>query len=415
MKIRFYLAVKTAKRSSIVLTIREGAAGRDLKTVRIGTGLIVETRAWDTEKERVKRNYEDGSRINRKLDDIAKTVQDLADAATRLLKTDPLPYIKAELPKAGVLDRPVPTEQAPAPASVLHYFDTFIEERKIYDADSTVKRYRVVYNHLKTFLGNRAARFGFDSITPDFYNELVGYFFNVANLTNNTVGRHLEMIKCFLHWATEKGHNTNLQYRKLFRRSDFERDATTIALTDDELRRIEELDLADDLRLNNVRDLFVIGCLTGMRCSDVAQIKPEHIQDGFIRLHVTKTTEKLAIPLTPRLKRVLEKYHPDYAFRSISSQKMNNYLKEIGQLAELNDTVEIVRYKGAEKVATTGPKYTVLSTHAARRTFITLSLQKKVQPEIVMKVSGHTDMRSFRKYIKHANEYVKDEMIRAWE
>lgn len=415
MRIRFYLADKKALRSSIVLTLREGTAGRNLKSLRIGTGIVIETKAWDAAKDRMKRNHADSSRINRRLDDIAATVNDLADTASRLLKTDPFPYIKSELPKAGVLERAVPTEHAPAPASLLHYFDSFITERQIYDAVSTVKRYRVVYNHLQTFLGAKGARFGFNDVTAEFYNSWIDYFFNTAELTNNTVGRHVEMFKCFLHWATDKGHNSSLQYRKLFKRGDFEREATTIALTDEELRRIENLDLSDDPRLNNVRDLFVIGCLTGMRYSDVSGIKAEHIQDGFIRIHVTKTTETLAIPLTPRLKRVLDNYHPDYAFRPISSQKMNDYLKEVARLAELNDPVETIRYKGGERVATIRPKHEVLSTHAARRTFITLSLQKKVQPEIVMRVSGHKDMRSFRKYIKHANEYVKDEMSRAWE
>lgn len=94
---------------------------------------------------------------------------------------------------------------------------------------------------------------------------------------------------------------------------------------------------------------------------------------------------------------------------------MNDYLKEIGRLAELNEKVEIVRHCGSKKISAFSPKHEVLSTHAARRTFITLSLQKRMQPETVMKVSGHKDMRSFRKYIKHADEYIKDEMNKAWE
>ena len=84
MKIRFYLADKTAGRTSIVLTIRQGAAGKGMKTLRIGTGITIEPAAWDSGKDRVKRNFSDTSIINRKLDEIAKKVTDLADTATRL-------------------------------------------------------------------------------------------------------------------------------------------------------------------------------------------------------------------------------------------------------------------------------------------------------------------------------------------
>jgi integrase len=94
---------------------------------------------------------------------------------------------------------------------------------------------------------------------------------------------------------------------------------------------------------------------------------------------------------------------------------MNEYLKEIGQLAEINEEIILTQYKGAEKLEKKEPKYNFISSHTARRTFVTLSLEKGMRPEVVMSITGHKDYKTFNKYIKLTDNVKQSEMINTWD
>ncbi|MGI4751272.1 MAG: hypothetical protein ACRYFB_11610 [Janthinobacterium lividum] len=97
-----------------------------------------------------------------------------------------------------------------------------------------------------------------------------------------------------------------------------------------------------------------------------------------------------------------------------SNQKTNDYLKELGELAEINEMVHIVKYRGVEKVEFLEPKYKFICTHTARRTFVTLCLEKGMRPETVMSITGHKDYKTFKKYIKLTDKVKMIEMNKIW-
>jgi integrase len=97
-----------------------------------------------------------------------------------------------------------------------------------------------------------------------------------------------------------------------------------------------------------------------------------------------------------------------------SNQKTNQYLKDIGQLAGLTESVLIVKYRGIEKVEFLEPKYKFIGTHTARRTFVTLCLEKGMRPETVMSITGHKDYKTFKKYIKLTDKVKLVEMNNIW-
>lgn len=74
----------------------------------------------------------------------------------------------------------------------------------------------------------------------------------------------------------------------------------------------------------------------------------------------------------------------------------------------------MVKYKGNERIETTYKKYEVIGTHTARRTFISLSLQKGMKPDVIMAITGHTTYRMMQKYLKIADEHKREEMDKAW-
>ena len=97
-----------------------------------------------------------------------------------------------------------------------------------------------------------------------------------------------------------------------------------------------------------------------------------------------------------------------------SNQKTNEYLKELGELAGITESILIIKYRGIEKVEFLEPKYKFISSHTARRTFVTLSLEKGMRPETVMSITGHKDYKTFKKYIKLTDKVKLVEMNNIW-
>ena len=60
------------------------------------------------------------------------------------------------------------------------------------------------------------------------------------------------------------------------------------------------------------------------------------------------------------------------------------------------------------------PKYELVTSHMGRRTFVTLSLEKGMRPEIVMKITGHKDYATFKRYIEITSKVKYQEMMKAW-
>lgn len=110
----------------------------------------------------------------------------------------------------------------------------------------------------------------------------------------------------------------------------------------------------------------------------------------------------MKIPLNEKAKSILSKYEDlksEEALPVQSNQKMNEYIKEVCYLAELNQPVTQTFYKGKERISETFKKYELIGTHTARRTFICIALANGITPETVMRITGHTDYKSMQPYI----------------
>lgn len=188
-----------------------------------------------------------------------------------------------------------------------------------------------------------------------------------------------------------------------------------IALTQTEFDDLYSLNLSDNKRLEQVRDVFCFSCVTGLRYSDLKQLRKEHIKENEICLTVTKTKERLIVPLTEYSLNILSKYQDlNKPLPVISSQNMNYYIKELAEKAGINEEVEIVRYRGVKREAIVYPKYELISVHTGRKTFVTLSLEKGMSAEEVMTITGHSDYKSFKRYVKITEERKKVVMLKAW-
>ena len=240
----------------------------------------------------------------------------------------------------------------------------------------------------------------------------MSYYINDLQNINNTFHNAVKLFKSFLNWATERGYNNLLEYKK-FKTKGTENEV--VYLTEQELLRLFNLDLSGNPRLEKVRDVFCLACFTGQRFSDVSKLKAEHIRNGKWYLHTQKTKDLIEIPLNDYALEIVQKYFDNgLQFPVITNKFSNRCLKELGQIAEIVEPITIVRYKGAERLEHTKPKYELIGTHTARRTFVTLSLEKGLRQEIVMSVTGHKDYRTLKKYIKISDNVKEQEMKKVW-
>ncbi|HVI43497.1 MAG TPA: site-specific integrase [Chitinophaga sp.] len=264
---------------------------------------------------------------------------------------------------------------------------------------NTNKGYVTTLNHLKDFQATYKRKIDFDNIDVKFHSDYVSYLTSTVKLGINTIGDHIKRIITIMAEAKSRGIPVC---------NDFETDyffkpqeeTDSIYLNEQELKLIEQLDLSNDLKLDRTRDLFLIGCYTGLRYSDYSILSPEHIKGGYIEIRQTKTTGKVVIPVHPVIQGILNKYNEELP-RVISNQKMNDYLKDIGKkVKELHVSITISYTKGGERKTETQPKFTLISTHTARRSFATNEYLAGTPVVTIMAITGHKTEKAFLRYIK---------------
>lgn len=364
---------------------------------------------WNSEEQKVRKTHPGHQEIN---DSISKKGADLL-TAIRLLKnlnqrisTDTLKR------KMDEINKVVNKENK----SFLGFIEEYIRAAELQVAEGTIKSYKTTLAVLRRFQQSRNRRLEFNSIDLNFHDEFEMYLQKKLNYAKNTAGKHIKNVKVFMRQATERGLNNNMEFLKKGFRAGKE-DIDNIYLTEEELDIIYNLDLSGAEKMEHVRDLFIVGCWTGLRFSDFSQIKNENIKDGIITLRMQKTGDLVSIPVHPVVNKIMLKYKGKYANGlppAYENQVMNVNLKEIGKRAGLFEEVTIRKTKGGKKTETVFKKYQLVTTHTARRSFAT-NLYKQGFPSIsIMKITGHRSEKNFLNYIKLAPRENAEKLRLHW-
>lgn len=320
--------------------------------------------------------------------------------------------------------------------TLFDFIDSFIESsknrinpksgKKI--ATSTIKKYTTCYHYLIEYSMTEKRSVDFQDIDMNFYADFIKFLnkkivskgkdkdgnkIEETGLAVNTVGKQIAVLKGFLNEATEQGFN-NFRGHQNKKFTILTEDSDTVYLNEKELDKLFTLDLSSNKRLEKVRDLFLVGCWTGCRFSDFSTITPEQVTKGFLYVQQEKTGAKVVIPLHPVVKSILDKYNGVLPLAP-SNQKFNEYIKEVCELAEINETTSKTVTRGGRGVTSVTKKWEFVSSHTARRSFAT-NLYKSGFPAIsIMKITGHTTEKSFLKYIKVTQEEHAKLLAEHWE
>lgn len=315
-----------------------------------------------------------------------------------------------------------PTERELPNDFFFDFLEKYINENEPIRAKGSLQVYKSLRTHLTNYQKTKRVKVRFDKMDVGFMRSFQSFLIQweevnpntkrVKTLNNVTIAKQLSSIKTVLTYAKREGIEVKGNYKDF---SIKKQKLEVVALTEREFQSLINLDLSKNERLDKVRDLFCFSCVTGLRHSDLKQLQHDHISQTEIQITVTKTKEPLRIPLNKYSLEILNKYKESpKPLPAMSQQRLNEYLKELCKLAEINDPIEIVRFKGAERITSMHPKYELISIHNGRKTFATLSLEKGMNAETVMKLGGWSDYKSFSRYVNITENVKRKAMANAW-
>ena len=295
----------------------------------------------------------------------------------------------------------------------------------------TIKSYTNIQKVLQEFL--RGKNLYWQDINKAWAVRFVN-FMEKRGLMKKTVNRYATTMKAVITRAYEEGKHNDPRATKYFvkRKVDDTDKATEIYLTADEVNALYQMDLSG--LKERVRDVFILGCVCCQRVSDYSTLRRENFTTTangveVVKLRQQKTGKNITIPiLDNKLKEIAEKYN--YKIPNISDVIINRYIKEIcKELAKdvdsLNEELPTnltmreramedegnITYKRDDLGRPLLPRWAMVRTHTARRTGITnLFISRKFSLLQMMAVSGHSDIRSFREYIRLSDEQMAEEI-----
>jgi len=266
----------------------------------------------------------------------------------------------------------------------------------------TLGRYKTSYDHTKAFIEwkYKTSEFDINQLDYEFISEYAFWLKSEKCLGHNTAMKYLTNFKKIVIICVKKGwlmRDPFSNFKISLREVDRE------ALTPVELQNISNKDF-DNQRLEHVRDIFIFCCYTGLAYADVFKLKRSEIIDGvdgekWLSIKRQKTDTPSRIPILPMAQIVLDKYASspecvtkDKLLPVLSNQKMNSYLKEIGDVCRINK---------------------VITFHLARHTFATtITLTNGVPIESVSKMLGHRNIKTTQHYAKIVDKKISDDMAR---
>ena len=387
------------------------------KRIEFTTGYRIDAEKWDTDKQRVRNGCinklkQSASEINASLLGYYTEVQEIF----KKFEVEEIMPTPEQIKKAfNALHKPIEEVKPRKSTPNVFYkvFDEFVRDsgRQNDWTDSTYEKFAAVKNHLMNFR---------DGLTFDFFDEkglnnYVTYLRDVKEMRNSTIGKQLSFLKWFLRWAFKKGLHQNNAYDS-YKPKLKSTQKKIIFLTWEELNKLREFEIpAAKQALDRVRDVFLFQCFTGLRYSDVFNLCRSDIKGDHIEVTTAKTSDSLIIELNKHSKAILDKYkdvsfEDDKVLPVITNQKMNDYLKELAELAGIDEPVRQTYYRGNERIDEVTPKYALLGTHAGRRTFICNALALGIPPQVVMKWTGHSDYKAMKPYIDIADDIKANAM-----
>ncbi len=222
---------------------------------------------------------------------------------------------------------------------------------------------------------------------------------DVTGLTDSTINKKLGLLRWFLKWATDCGYNPYTEY-KSFKPRLKKTPKKIIYLTREEIGCIKQLVLTEgQTALEQTRDILLFCCFSGLRHSNVYNLRRTSIKDGYFEINTAKDSSPLQIELNNTTRSILAKYENEKltdgkALPVIQGPTLNKNLKILCRLAGIDKECRIHTGKKEE----THPKWELVSSDTGHHTFIINAITKGIPASIILKWTGLKDLKTLEPY-----------------
>lgn len=351
------------------------------RKAELHTGYTVKLKDWSQEQQTTKGDNTINKELAKKKSRVYELISGL-EAKNR--------------PVSATILKELLTGKAEVNVGLLSYFDTHIKEIEIRREIKpiSVNKYKQSLASLKKFIliHFKAHEYNLQAVDYDFINQYDLFLKTEYSLHKNTINKYHSRLRTVLLKALSEGHLTRQPYtnfKLLTVKTNRE------FLNREELDQIINLNISHNHSLERVRDVFIFSVYTGLRFQDAQDLTTENMttykRKPSIRFIQQKTSRAIEIPLLRQAKNIIEKYKTsperkvlNRLLPKISNQKVNSYLKIIGDLAGLNRP---------------------LTHHIARHTFATtICLNNNMPLEDLSMLLGHSSLKTTQVYGKITQE-----------
>jgi integrase len=304
-------------------------------------------------------------------------------------------------------------------------FDEFLLEKAKVSKPETIIKYSSTKKSMTGF-EQRHYPLSFENMTMNFYLDYKIYCWEILKHLNNTVSKNLSNIKTFLAWAENhpERFNTMNDYKKFKLETEV---PEPIYLNESELESFEDFYSAENNSLMKSKDIFVFQSYIGQRIGDVLSLKKQDIRliengpakEWVLYQHKGNKKHPLYIPILDKAEEILNRYchnlsDEDLVFSNQSLVTLNKNIKVIAKAVNIDTIITKVNYCGRNRIQTTRPKYNLIGTHTARKTFISLSLERGIRPEQLKAITGHSTVDQMGPYIGIDKSNLIEDIKEKW-
>lgn len=399
LSIRFYLNQPKTIETSIISSI-----SFDAIRVRTSTGISIPTKYWSKTTQQLKSTYPNSLLTNALIDRYRSRIKE--DVLECILSNVPITpeKLKEIAVKNSLSNNNRNTEK---PILLLDWSNIFLKEmEKGNIKKSTLSFYKSVFKDFQIFEKHIGMKLKVSDVNKNLLQKYcIDYLMEFKGSTNNTAITYYAVIKIFLKYLEfDKGLTIDNSYKHIKIKRHQSRELT---ITINEFKTLLNLDITDiDLyyqkQLKVVRDRFVLSVLTGIRNSDMNQIRssmtPIIDSDGeqFYLFKSEKTRSEIRIPIVGIIKEIL--IRNDYDMKEFSSTLSIYYLKRLFKMAKIDRLFTKEVTSNNQTVKTTKPAYDLVGTHTGRRSTVTILRGLGIPNTKIMQVTTHKDESMILRY-----------------
>lgn len=282
-------------------------------------------------------------------------------------------------------------------------------------SQSIKELYNAVNYTLKNFEKHLKKRIRIIDFDASINEKFVMWSKDVMGYSPNTIGQWSTVVKTLLRKSKERGCKISDDLKDF---AVMKEKSISVALSEKEIDRLVAFDFSNDKKLENARDLMILGLWTGLRVSDVMALPAIDPDSKFIEVEPKKTRNtsgaKVVIPLHHHIKEMIRKRGMPTPMKKVT---FNKIIKDVCRLVGFNDVVEgtLMNPKTRRKERGMFEKWQLISSHTCRRSFATNLYLMNFPTLSIMKITGHTTEASFLKYIKVTPKEHAEKLLAHWE